>query len=250
MRHLGKTKKKTVAVFAACLVLVFAVSIAVISLFTYNRIAGYAGFEFDTFTFREDEFVSQYFEFTNGKSYGKMAYRGESNPVSWSNVRGVKGDSKPNFLFVHDGDNAHHFVRKGVSIPTTGEISAVYCRGANHYQREHGVTRKDTDIAMFKKISALDGELVEFQTDNLAAARRQFYFAYNDCPVAAFSPGSIVYAEDQFFFVKTGDSAFSYHTEGNSMHGSGQGVIIQDSTLIEFIKKDIILILPASYPGA
>ena len=213
-----------------CIMLAIAVSIVSISVLKLNHIAGYFGFEYGEFTFQGDKFVSRYFEFIEGKSYGKAATLSENRPWPRSDVCGVYGDSNLDFLFVYDGDNSHWYVREGVVIPTNGRITAVFHQGS--------VTREKSDIALFEKISALEGESVEFRTDNIAAAEREFYFAYNDCPVASFSPGSVVYADDKFFFVKTGDSYYY----------GGEGIVIRDPDLINFIKRNPIFILPATYP--
>ncbi|MDR0813945.1 MAG: hypothetical protein LBO63_08150 [Oscillospiraceae bacterium] len=191
----------------------------------------YKGVQYDIvhFEFKEGKFIGT--AKWNEKGYDSLESR------MWCALYTVKDDKERNFLYYYDGDSGNTYVREGYVIPTSGEVTAVFNDGESMTQDEYA-------ILMFQKIAALTGEKSNFYTDNLAGARREFYFAYNNCPVAAHNPGSIVFANDNFYFVAPGESKF---TRVQDMVGWGKGIIITDEDIIAFLLGNPIFILPSSY---
>lgn len=236
---------KSRAFIIAIFVLLLAGLVA--KIFYDSRIVGYFNANDSEFSYRNWHYTEQSFQFIEDKYLGVSDYDREKRfdfiSVFRGSVYSVKGDSNYNYLYAYNGDYGYTYVKDGTVIPTSGTVTAVYCEGAHVYRNGFGVTEEQEDINMFQRIASLSGESVSFKTSHLAAAQREFYFAYNNCPVAAHQAGSIVYADGKFFFVKAGDSRNKQIPE----EGEGKGIIITDSEILNFIKGNPILILPASY---
>jgi len=193
-----------------------------------GRFAGdESGFEYDGNHYSRQKF--QYGE--RGKRLGGVEgykhQRIEFKPFAGDGVYAIAGDDDHNFLYVTMGFRALKacYVRDGIVIPSSGTVTEVY----NDF---HASTTDATEIAMFQRVASLTGELTAFEAENLGASQREFYFAYDNWPVAVHTPGSIVYAEGNFFFVKSGDS--SYTSFLGSMAGTGEGIVISDPELLDF----------------
>jgi len=237
-----KKWKKILLGFGVTIVVLVSVMIALSFDVNVGRFEG----ELD-FGYNGNHYSRQTFQYKErGKRLGGIEnYKNqkvEFKPLAMDGVYAIKGDANHDFLFVTMGIRGYTacYIRDGVEVPTSGTVTEVY----NDF---HSSTTDPSDIAMFERIANLTGEITEFKTDNLAASQRDFYFAYDNWPVAAHTPGSIVYAEDAFFFVKQGDvSSFGDYPD---MTYVGKGIVITEPELIDFIKRDPVFILPASYDG-
>ena len=196
-----------------------------------------------TFLYEGEHYNLQKFQHKRGKRLGGIEHLKqqtfEFKPLASDGVYAVEGDDNQNFLFITYGFRAMKgcYVRDGVEIPMSGAVTEVY----NNYSQS---TTNSADIAMFERIVKLSGEMTEFMVDGLASSQRKFYFAYDNCPVAAHTPGSIVYADGNLLFVKEGDT--SYDPE-DWWSGTGKGIVITEPDLLEFILANSWALLPGSY---
>ena len=243
-----KRRKKILIAIGITLVALPALLFAVFFVLTIDiKVGSFAGraSDYDRFLYDGSYYREQHFVYKErGKRLGGVEERRgrkvEFFQISPGSVYAINDDDNHDFLHViYFRGLKRRYVREGIEIPTSGTVTEVY-------NDSYSSTTDAADIKMFQRIANLTGELTAFTTDNLAASQREFYFAYDNCLVAAHTPGSIVYAEGNFFFVKEGDADF---TNFPDMVGAGKGIIITDPAMLDFIKADPILVLPASYDG-
>lgn len=216
-----------------------------IALFLDINVGFVRGVEYDYLSYNETEYSRQWpdFHFTRGRRLGGIEWDEHSDKITFQirdgGIYAIRGDADHDFLWVNTGFRGDRgsYVRDGVEIPVSGTVTEVY----NNYNQS---TKKPADIAMFERIASLTGEMTEFTTDNLAGNQRKFYFAYDNCPVAAHTPGSIVYADGNLLFVKEGDSSYD---QEDWWSGSGKGIVITEPNMLEFIKANSWALLPGSY---
>jgi hypothetical protein len=172
----------------------------------------------------------------HGFQFEKDKYLGEN--VNGFNLYSVKNDSLCNFLVVI-GDNTDCYVKDGCEVPKSGEVTAVF----SNYK----VTYNHEAIEKFKQISTYSGKEYTFKTDNLANCGREFWFAYNNCPVADGYNyiGYVVYTDNKWMFL----NIKNYFSGRNASISGGtfSATIITDKNLTDFLEKGIIDIRPASY---
>jgi len=225
-----------------------AVLIAAIAALLFDvNVGRFVGAESD-FSYNGNHYARQTFQYKErGKRLGGIEGRDHKRidfglSGAGDGVYTIKGDDNHDFLYVTMGFRGLKgtYVRDGVVIPTSGTLTAVFNDSRNS-------TTDPADIAMFERIANLTGDVAEFRTDNLAHNQRAFYFAYDHWPVAAHMPGSIAYAENAFFFVKQGDvTSFGDYPDTTYVC---KGIVITEPDLLDFITRNSIFILPASYDG-
>jgi hypothetical protein len=175
-----------------------------------------------------------------------MTYKSASYVFDWSatkywgkstrgvNVYAIKGDMENNFL-IEWGDNTDCYMKEGYEIPTSGTVTAVFAYGKK-------LTEKQNEIDAFIEIAKNEGEKYTVSTKNVQHDAKDFFFAYEGCPVAIFE-GYIAYIDGKWFFITRLDysnftASLDFLNPENRSTYKGAASLIADETIIKILEKN------------